>query len=138
MRTRPGPGPRAQSVPAPPTIRYLPAKRTASSLKAGIAIRGLKTSIASMSDDDREHVLVVGHRVQAVERVRDVDEPALAADLGDRLLERHPARDLLLDEEADDLALVGGLDLLADDHLDAVLGGLGARRRARRRSRCGR
>ena len=80
-----------------------------------------------MSDDDREHVLVVGHRVHAVERVRDVDDPALAADLGDRLLQRHPARDLLLDEEADDLALVGGLDLLADDHLDAVLGGLRAR-----------
>ena len=59
-----------------------------------------------------------------VERVRDVDEPALAADLGDRLLHRHPARDLLLDEEADHLALVGGLDLLGDDHLDAVLGGL--------------
>ena len=59
--------------------------------------------------------------------MRDVDEPALAADLGDRLRQRHPARDLLLDEQADDLALVGGLDLLADDHLDAVLGGLGAR-----------
>ena len=127
IRTAPSPWATCASVPAPPTIRYLPAKRTASSLKAGIAIRGLKTSIASMSDDDREHVLVVGHRVHAVERVRDVDEPALAADLGDRLLERHPARDLLVDEEADDLALVGGLDLLADDHLDAVLGGLGAR-----------
>ena len=59
--------------------------------------------------------------------MRDVDEPALAADLGDRLLQAHPARDLLLDEEADHLALVGGLDLLADDHLHAVLGGLLAR-----------
>ena len=59
-----------------------------------------------------------------VERVRDVDEPALALDLGDRLLERHPARDLLLDEEADHLALRRRLDLLADDHLDAVLRGL--------------
>ena len=77
--------------------------------------------------DDLEQVLVVGHGVHAVERVRHVDEPALAPDLGDRLLERQPARDLLLDEEADHLALVGGLDLLADDHLDAVLRGLGAR-----------
>jgi hypothetical protein len=59
--------------------------------------------------------------------VGDVDEPALALDLGDRLLERHAAWDLLLDEEADHLALVGGLDLLPDDHLDPVLGGLGAR-----------
>ena len=62
--------------------------------------------------DDRQQVLVVGDRVHAVERVRDVDEAALALDLGDRLRERQPARDLLLDEEADDLALVGGLDLL--------------------------
>src|SRR4051812_32928124 len=38
--------------------------------------------------DHREHVLVVGHGVQPVERVRDVDDPTLAADLGDRLLER--------------------------------------------------
>ena len=67
-----------------------------------------------------EQVLVVGHRVHAVERVRHVDEPALAPDLGDRLLQRHPARDLLLDEQADHLALLGGLHLLADDHLDAV------------------
>src|SRR3954462_521931 len=80
--------------------------------------------------DDREHVLVVGDRVHAVERVRDVDEPALAADLRDRLLERHPARDLVLDEEADHLALVGGLDLLGDDHLDAV-GALARGERAR-------
>ena len=47
-----------------------------------------------------------------------VDQPALAADLGDRLLQRHPARDLLLDEEADHLALIGGLHLLGHDHLD--------------------
>ena len=60
--------------------------------------------------------------------MRHVDDPALAADLGDRLLQRHPARDLLVDEEADDLALVGGHDLLADDHLHAVL-----RRPCRRR-----
>ena len=40
-------------------------------------MRGLNTSIASMSLDHGEHVLVVGDGVQAVERVRDVDEPAL-------------------------------------------------------------
>ena len=68
--------------------------------------------------DHVEQVLVVGHRVQAVERVRDVDQPALAADLGDRLRHRHPPRDLLLDEEADHLALLGRLHLLGDDHLD--------------------
>ena len=50
MRTEPRPWATCESEPAPPTIRYLAAKRTASSLKAGIAIRGLKTSIASMSD----------------------------------------------------------------------------------------
>ena len=49
-----------------------------------------------------------------------VHEAALAADLGDRLLQGHPARDLLLDEEADHLALVGGLHLLGHDHLDPV------------------
>ena len=63
----------------PPTIRYLAAKRAASSLNAPIATRGLKTSIASMSSRIVEQVLVVGHRVHAVERVRHVDEPALAA-----------------------------------------------------------
>ena len=62
--------------------------------------------------DDRQQVLVVGHGVHPVERVRDVDEAALALDLGDGLLQRQPARDLLLEEQADDLALVGGLDLL--------------------------
>ena len=73
--------------------------------------------------DHVEQVLVVGHRVQPVERVRDVDEAALAADLGDRLGHRHPALDLLLDEEADHLALLGGLHLLGDDHLDPELVG---------------
>ena len=53
--------------------------------------------------------------------MRHVDEAALALDLGDRLLERQPARDLLLDEEPDDLALARRLDLLGEDHLDAVL-----------------
>ena len=68
--------------------------------------------------EHRHQVLVVGHRVHAVERVRDVDDAALALDLGDRLLQRQPARDQLSEEQADHLALVGGLDLLADDHLD--------------------
>ena len=62
-----------------------------------------------MSSTIVEQVLVVGDRVQAVERVRHVDEPALALDLGDRLRQRHPARDLLLDEEADHLALLAVL-----------------------------
>ena len=70
--------------------------------------------------DDVEQVLVVGHRVEAVEGMGHVDEAALAADLGDRLLHRHPARDLLLEEEADHLALLGGLHLLGDDHLDVA------------------
>ena len=73
--------------------------------------------------DDVEEVLVVRHRVHAVERVRDVDEPALPPDLGDRLRERHPALDLLLEEEADHLALVRGLHLLGDDDLDPDLVG---------------
>ena len=51
-----------------------------------------------------------------VERVRDVDDPVLLADRRDRLRERHPARDLLVEEEADHLALVVGLDLLAGNH----------------------
>ena len=58
----------------------------------------------------------IGDRVHAVERVREVDEPVLLADRRDRLGERHPARDLLLQEEPDHLALVVGLDLLAGDH----------------------
>ncbi len=72
-------------------------------------------------------MLVVGHRVHAVEGMGDVDEAALAPDLGDGLGQRHAARDLLLDEEADHLALAGGLDLLADDDLDAEALGLLAR-----------
>ena len=89
--------------------------------------------------DHVEQMLVVGHRVQAVERVRHVDEPALAADLGDRLGHRHAALDLLLEEEADHLTLLGGLHLLGDDHLDAAdLVRPPRARRAPPRSRCGR
>ena len=116
--TLPSPWATWLSEPAPGTIRYLAAKRSASSLKAVSATRGLKTSRMSISSTISQQVLVVGHRVQAVERVRDVDEPALAPDLGDRLLHRHPARDLLLEEEPDHLALLGRLHLLGDDHLD--------------------
>ena len=47
--TEPRPCATWESEPAPPTIRYLAAKRTASSLLAGSAMRGLKTSMASMS-----------------------------------------------------------------------------------------
>ena len=49
MRTEPSPAVTWASEPAPPTIRYFSAKRTASSLKDEIATRGLKTSIASTS-----------------------------------------------------------------------------------------
>ena len=49
MRTEPSPCATWLSEPAPPTIRYLAAKRTASSLNAGIAMRGLNTSTASTS-----------------------------------------------------------------------------------------
>ena len=72
----------------------------------------------SISSHDLQQVLVVGDGVQPVERMRHVDQAALAADLGDRLRHRHPALDLLLEEEPDHLALVGGLHLLGDDHLD--------------------
>ena len=75
-------------------------------------------------------MLVVRHRVHPVEGVRHVDEPALAADLGDRLLECQPARDELLDEQPDHLALVGRLHLLGDDDLDPV-GPLAGLQRAR-------
>jgi hypothetical protein len=56
--------------------------------------------------------------VKPVEGVRDVDEPALPPDLSDGLGHRHPALDPFAQEEADHLALVGGLHLLGDDHLD--------------------
>ena len=55
-------------------------------------------------------------RVHAVERMGEVDDSLLLADRGHRLRERHPARDLLVQEEPDHLALVVGLDLLAGDH----------------------
>src|SRR5262249_75598 len=69
--------------------------------------------------DDLKQVLVVGYRMQAVERVGNVDEAALAADLGDRLAHRHPALDALGEKQANHLALVRRLHLLRDDHPDA-------------------
>ena len=78
--------------------------------------------------EDRQQVLVVGYRVHAVERVGHVDEPALALDLGDGLGKAQSPGDLLLDEQADHLALARRLDLLADDHLHAEVRRLGAGR----------
>ena len=66
-------------------------------------------------------MLIVGDRVHAVERVWHVDETALPLDLSDGLFKRHPSFNLLGDEKADHLALACRLDLLAKDHLDAVL-----------------
>ena len=65
----------------------------------------------------------LGDRVQPVEGVGEVDDPALGADRVDRLAEREPARDLLGEEEADHLALVGGLHLLARDHDEVAAAG---------------
>ena len=56
-----------------------------------------------------QQMLVVRDRVQPVERVGHIDQPALALDVGDRLPESHPAGDLLLDEQPDHLALIGRL-----------------------------
>ena len=69
-RTLPSPWATWLSEPAPGTIRYLRAKRSASSLKALTATRGLKTSSTSTSSTMLEQVLVVGHRVEAVEGMR--------------------------------------------------------------------
>ena len=60
-------------------MRYFAAKRTASSLNALIATRGVEDLERVDVLDHREQVLVVGHGVQAVERVRHVDEAALRA-----------------------------------------------------------
>ena len=51
-----------------------------------------------------------------VERVRDIDDPVLLADRRDRLCKRHPAWNLLVEEQSDHLALVVGLHLLARNH----------------------
>ncbi len=63
----------------------------------------------------------VRDRVHAVERMRDVDDASLRLDRVDRLSEAHPARDLLVQEEADHLALPVGLHLFAGDHDDVAV-----------------
>ncbi len=55
--------------------------------------------------EDRQEVLVVRDGVHPVERMGDIDDAALALDLRDGLLQRHAARDLLREEQPDDLAL---------------------------------
>ena len=116
-----GPARRARPSPRRATIRYLAAKRSASSLNEPIATRGLKTSIASTSSTIVEQVLVVGHRVHAVERVRHVDEPALALDLGDVSSSVIPRGIFSSMNRPMTSPWLGGLDLLGDDHLDAEL-----------------
>ena len=76
--------------------------------------------VVDLEDVDLRDVAVqrrrVGDRVETVERVREIDEAALLADRGDRVGEGHPARDLLLEEQPDHLALTVRLHLLAGDH----------------------
>ena len=78
-----------------------------------------EAAVGGLEDVDRAGVLLEqgarGRRVEAIERVRHVDEAALGADALERLGERQAARDLLVQEQPDDLAVLGGLDLGADD-----------------------
>ena len=62
----------------------------------------------------------VGDRVHAVERMGEIDEPALRLDRGDGVAEGHPAWDLLAEEEADHLALVVRLHFFAADDDDVA------------------
>jgi hypothetical protein len=89
-------------------------------------MRELKTSITSTSVRLALSSGCRARHVHAVERMRHVDDAPLPLDLGDRLGEGQAARDALLEEQADDLAL-GGLDLFADDHPHAVALGQGER-----------
>ena len=116
--TLPSPWATWLSEPAPGTIRYLAANRSASSLNAVSATLGLKTSRMSISLDDRRAGARSRGPSAGGRTDGHVDEPALAADLGDRLGHGHPALDPLLEEEADHLPLLGRLHLLGDDHLD--------------------
>ena len=85
----------------------------------GLVVVALKEQarVVNLEDVDVGEVLVQRRRVrdgvQPVERVRHVDEAALPADRRDRVCEGEPARDLLLEEESDHLALAVGLHLLA-------------------------
>src|SRR5437667_8978767 len=76
-----------------------------------------QAGVVDLEDIDLRQVPVerrgVWDRMQAVERVRDIDEAALDTDRLDRFREGHAARNLLLKEQADHLALPRGLDLLA-------------------------
>ena len=88
----------------------------------GLVVVGLEEQarVVDLEDVDVREVVVqrrrIRDRVHAVERVRHVDEAALLLDRGDRLGERHAARDLALEEEADHLALALRLHLLAGNH----------------------
>ena len=79
-----------------------------------------KSGVVDLEHVDLGQVAMHGRRIRdgvhAIEWVRQVDEPALLADRCDRVGEGHAARDLLLQEEADDLALVVRLHLLARNH----------------------
>ena len=76
--------------------------------------------VVDLEDVDLRQVPVqrrrVGDRVQAVEGMGHVDEPALLSNRGERLREGHAAGDLLLEEQTDHFALTVGLDLLAWNH----------------------
>src|SRR3954453_10204059 len=71
--------------------------------------------------------------MEAVEWMWYVDKATLRGELRDGLGHRHPARDLLLEEQPDHLALLGRLDLLRDDHLGVA--GLPRQRRCSERAR---
>ena len=68
-----------------------------------------QAGVVDLEDVDLGEVAVqrprVGNRVHAVERMRDVDDPVLLADRGDRVREAQAAGDLALQEEPDHLAL---------------------------------
>ena len=68
-----------------------------------------------VSADRIERLAADGAFAVRVEGVRHVDQAALLLDARDRFARREAARDVLLQEEADDLALLGK-DLLAHDN----------------------
>ena len=118
MRRAPVPTPwrTCASEPAPARSPYFP--REPDGL---VVVRVEQESrVVDLEHVDLRKVTVQGSRrrdrVHPVERVRDVDDPFLLADRRDRLGERHPARDLVPEEEPDHLAVPPGLDLLAGDH----------------------
>src|SRR5687767_738840 len=86
-----------------------------------------REGLTGVEDLDAIDVLIdaLQHRTPDVERaiaaewVRHGDETALIVDTRDRLFRGQAARDLLLEEETDDLA-VPATDFLTDDHPKAV------------------